>query len=107
MDELEGAPVATLLEPAGPDAPPVIALRGEIDSGTAASVREVVDKALSGNPDLVAFDLADLSFMDSSGISILVHALNTAGKVELRHPTDIVRRVIEVTGLAGAFSIVQ
>jgi len=37
--------------------------------------------------------------MDSSGIALLVAAARQARQVELRHPTPVVRRLIELTGL--------
>jgi anti-anti-sigma factor len=37
--------------------------------------------------------------MDSSGLALLVQVARRVGSVEIRHPTPIVRRVIEVAGL--------
>jgi anti-anti-sigma factor len=62
-------------------------------------VRSVVEGALTAEDDRLAFDVSELQFMDSSGIALLVSAARTARQVELRHPTPIVRRLIELTGL--------
>jgi anti-anti-sigma factor len=59
----------------------------------------VVDGVLAADDDRIAFDVGELEFMDSSGIALLVSAARQARRVELRHPTPIVRRLIELTGL--------
>ena len=78
---------------------PVIRLSGELDMVSAERVRSVVEGALTAEDDRLAFDVSELQFMDSSGIALLVSAARTARQVELRHPTHIVRRLIELTGL--------
>ena len=78
---------------------PVICLSGELDMVSVERVRSVVEGALTAADDRLAFDVGGLEFMDSSGIALLVSAARTARQVELRHPTPIVRRLIELTGL--------
>ena len=78
---------------------PVICLSGELDMVSVERVRSVVEGALTAEDDRLAFDVSELEFMDSSGIALLVSAARTARQVELRHPTPIVRRLIELTGL--------
>jgi anti-anti-sigma factor len=49
------------------------------------------------------FDLADVSFCDSTGLSVFVRAKNTCdeagGEVRLAAPQRGVRRILEVSGL--------
>jgi len=78
---------------------PVIRLSGELDMVSVERVRSVVEGALTAEDDRLAFDVSGLEFMDSSGIALLVSAARRARQVELRHPTPIVRRLIELTGL--------
>jgi anti-sigma B factor antagonist len=66
---------------------------------TAERVRSAVEAALSGASERLVFDISGLEFMDSSGIALLVSATRKARNVEVRHPTPIVRRLIELTGL--------
>jgi anti-sigma B factor antagonist len=80
---------------------PLIKLSGELDMASAESLRETVDSILDEHPTRVVFELSQLSFMDSSGIAILILASNNLERVELRNPQTIVRRVIEVAGLTG------
>ncbi len=78
---------------------PVIRLSGELDMVSVERVRSVVEGVLTADDDRLAFDVAGLRFMDSSGIALLVSAARQVRQVELRHPTPIVRRLIELTGL--------
>jgi anti-anti-sigma factor len=38
--------------------------------------------------------------LDSSGVALLLYAAAKSGSVRVRNPSDIVRRIIEVTGLS-------
>lgn len=84
------------------DDPPALLVRGEIDAAGApalraalAELREVV------GGDAVVLDLSEVTFMDSSGLAALVDASSGGRRVEVRRPSPIVRRVIEMTGLDG------
>jgi anti-sigma B factor antagonist len=80
---------------------PIIKLVGEIDLSNVDSVRATIDATVSRAPDHVVFDLSDLDFLDSSGIALLLFAAAKSRSVQLRRPSEIVRRIIEVTGLTG------
>jgi anti-anti-sigma factor len=80
---------------------PIIKLVGEIDLSNVESVRATIDATVSSAPERIVFDLSGLEFLDSSGIALLLSAAAKSGRVELRNASEIVRRVIEVTGLAG------
>ena len=86
---------------------PVIRLSGELDMVSVERVRSVVEGALTAEDDRLAFDVSELQFMDSSGIALLVSAARTARQVELRHPTPIVRRLIEMAGLTELLLVVS
>lgn len=48
-------------------------LGGEIDHHNAAEMREVIDSALRANtPSLIVLDFSDVTFMDSSGIGLVM-----------------------------------
>lgn len=84
---------------------PVIGLSGEIDMTNAEHVRSVIADALSSEPGRLVFELSGVEFMDSSGIALLALAVRKAQEIELRNPTSIVRRLIELTGLAEIMQI--
>ena len=74
--------------------------RGELDVATADGLADSLI-ALAGST--VVIDLADLSFMDSSGIAALVKARNQIADeshgLVLTRPADNVRKVLEIVGL--------
>jgi anti-anti-sigma factor len=49
-------------------------LVGELDGKIAPAVREAVDKLLSGSPQILILDVADLTFMSSAGLRVLIFA---------------------------------
>jgi anti-anti-sigma factor len=89
--------ISTAVEPPGVA---VITLVGDVDISNATRVSETVSAIAEGRPQRLVFDLADLTFIDSAGISVLVAATSALEDVRLREPSAIVSRVIELTGLA-------
>ncbi len=78
----------------------VVRVTGEVDMSNAAHVQEVVDQAADPEVERLIFDLEALEFIDSSGLAVLLAAAQKVPSVQLRNPSPIVRRVIEVTGLS-------
>jgi anti-anti-sigma factor len=95
---LEGAEVSVEHWHEGP-AILVVRVRGEVDMSNASNVQELVDQAMSPDVERLVFDLGPLEFIDSSGLAVLLAAAQKVASVQLRNPSPIVRRVIEVTGL--------
>jgi anti-anti-sigma factor len=73
---------------------------GEIDIASAPRLRECLS-LLTGS---IVVDLRAVSFLDSTGIGVLIGAHNRVcddgGDLRLRKPQRIVRTAIEVLGLA-------
>jgi anti-sigma B factor antagonist len=92
---------------AGRDGEVVVRVRGEIDMAAAPVFRERLTAVIESNGDDVVIDLADVSFMDSSGLVVLVEAhqkLESASrKLLIARPSPAVTRVLEVTGLDRLF----
>jgi anti-sigma B factor antagonist len=75
----------------------VIRLRGELDLTTAYKLAD----GLSGlEGSAVVVDLSGLTFIDSSGISVLVREYNRRGELVLTRPQRNVARVLRIAGLA-------
>ena len=83
------------------DGTTVVVVSGEIDMATAPKLRAHLVTA-KGH---VIVDLRAVSFLDSSGIAALVDArkrlTDAGGNLLLRKPEGIVRRALEIIGLAG------
>ena len=87
----------------------LVTIGGELEFGTAASLRTTLSDLARQGCDPVVLDLAALRFIDSSGLSLLVQAKQRfeaqGRRFELRRPTHRVIRVIETSGLAELFAL--
>jgi anti-sigma B factor antagonist len=81
----------------------VVGLRGELDLAGAAELRSRLRTACADAGGRVALELSELSFIDSTGLSILVEyhekARAAGGRLVLVAPQPGVVRVFGVTGL--------
>jgi anti-sigma B factor antagonist len=88
----------------------VIAVRGELDIGTAPELRAALAEAIEAHPGarLIA-DLEGLDFIDSAGLGILVggrkRAQSRDGDVVLVSTGLNIGRTLELTGLDRVFEI--
>ena len=82
-----------------------IAVAGEVDVSNADELREAADKALATNPASLEVDLAEVPYIDSTGIGVLVGAAHRAAdaKAEL-HVTNPQRNVSRVFRMLGVES---
>jgi anti-sigma B factor antagonist len=87
----------------------LVTIAGELEFGTAASLRTTFSDLAREECDPVVVDLAALRFIDSTGLSLLVQAkqrfASQGRRFELRAPTLRVTRVIETSGLAELFAL--
>lgn len=77
----------------------VLKVSGELDLSSVASLRAQVEESLEERPGKVVFEFSALRFMDSSGIAFLLTVAERVNLVELRNPTPMLRRLIELSGL--------
>ncbi|MFC4530287.1 anti-sigma factor antagonist [Sphaerisporangium dianthi] len=81
----------------------VVAVEGELDLFTAPFLRDEVRDAIKQDSSRLVLDLGSLSFMDSSGLSVLIEAWRLAtgegGGVSLAAPQAPVARILRTTGL--------
>lgn len=91
------------------DAHTVVRVQGEVDVYTAPQLRERLDAEIeAGRHDLVV-DLSGVSFMDSTGLGVLVGRLKQIrvhdGTMRLVCAHDRVLKVFVITGLDKVFEI--
>jgi anti-anti-sigma factor len=86
---------------------PVIWLSGELDMTSVPQASAAIDAALASHPGHLVLDASSLEYMDSSGIALLARMASKAREVQVRNPTPIVRRLIELTGLSQILRIVS
>jgi anti-sigma B factor antagonist len=82
----------------------IVAVTGEVDLATAPALHNELLAALNDHaPAVVDIDLSACTFLDCSGISVLVSAHATAQasgcQMWAKYPQGIVRLVLEMTGL--------
>lgn len=87
-----------------------VALRGELDIGSAGRVEEELRRVEQDGPSLVVLDLRRLEFMDSSGLRVIMAADQRAREEDRRvvviQGPGPVRRVFEITRLDERLEIV-
>lgn len=87
----------------------VVRVCGDLDIMSAPDLRRVlVDLVGAGHVDLVV-DLTDVTFMDASGLGVLVAALNRVGacqgNLSLVVGSARLLKLFTITGLTGVFTI--
>jgi anti-sigma B factor antagonist len=101
---LSHPPVPLIVDPqvAGPRT--ILAVTGEVDIATSPQLRTALDAAFAAGAQEIRVDLTTTTFMDSSGIHVLVDAARRAGELRrslaIACPAGNVRRVIEIAGVA-------
>ncbi len=87
----------------------VLVLSGELDLISAPDLAATLDDVLAQPHARVMLDLNGLSFVDSTGVSVLIKAKQAAATHErtlvLRRPTEQLERVFALVGLADWLAI--
>jgi anti-sigma B factor antagonist len=84
---------------------PVVSLSGELDLTNAGRVKSAIGDVIAAGAGRLVVELSGLEFMDSSGLALLASFARKVPEVELRDPSPIVRRLIDLTGLAGILNV--
>jgi anti-sigma B factor antagonist len=91
------------------DGVPVVSVVGEIDVATAPQLRDRLRERTPPGAEVVVVDLLDVTFLDSTALGVLVGALKRSreagGDLRLAINQPRIRKVFEITGLTGVFSI--
>ena len=87
-----------------------IKLSGEIDHHSAVSVRsEIDDLIFSERPQKTILDLSEISFMDSSGLGLIMGRYSLmkelGGSLSLRAPTQAVMKILSLAGMERIIKI--
>ena len=95
------------LEPRPLDGLDLIRMKGRLGAADSADVAAQMASILDRGPGVVHVDLDELSFLDSSGLSVLVSLLKRArrndGDVILYNPNERVQALLELTRLHEIF----
>ncbi len=87
----------------------VVTLAGEVDLYTAPKFHEVLLQGIDGGARHVVVDLSAVTFINSTVLGVLVHGAKRlgpdGGALHLVCGPGGVRRILEVSGLAGVFAM--
>ena len=82
----------------------IIRIIGELDHHTAEYVRQKIDgELLKSTTRNIIFDFSELSFMDSSGIGVIIgrykNILKLNGKAAVVNTNDQIMRILDMSGI--------
>ena len=88
----------------------VVTIHGELDTYTAPQLRNQLKDLIDEQGNLtVVVDLGKMSFIDSSGLAVLVDALKRMrrhrGSLTLANPSRSTSKVFEISGLNRIFTV--
>lgn len=87
----------------------VVEVTGEIDVYTAPALREELSRLVDGEHTNLVVDLTQVSFMDSTGLGVLVGALKKVrtlgGDLQLVITQEKILKVFRITALTQVFTI--
>jgi anti-sigma B factor antagonist len=89
-----------------------VTLRGEIDFSNASEINDRIRAAVNRErPTFVRVEMADVTFLDSSGIGVLVTAMRAADEIQagyrVEHPSPKVYDQLRMTGLLEVFGLTE
>ena len=90
----------------------LVRLTGELDQCSAAGIRRDMDALLEDvRVRHLVLDLADMPFMDSSGLGVILGRYRTlqlrGGTVALMHLSPQVKRVYDLSGMARIIPVIE
>jgi len=106
MADLDGDATSARFEAAPDEAGEcVLRVSGEIDLSNVALLRAAIEPFVASSPPRIVLDVGDLTFMDGSGLAALLQMATRVDAVVLRHPRNIIRRLIETTGVESILTM--
>ena len=88
-----------------------LALAGEFDLSNAAQIEDALKQIEDDRPGLLVLDLRELTFMDSTGLRVMVaadaRARDDSRRLAVVQGPESVHRVFRITGLDDHLEIVE
>jgi anti-anti-sigma factor len=85
------------------DGDAVLTLEGELDLSSAPALSRELDALEAAHTNRILIDLTDLTFMDSSGLTMVIKANQSAKRnghhLSFRNASPQVRQLFELTGV--------
>jgi anti-sigma B factor antagonist len=81
---------------------PLIVTQGDVDHSTCKTVEKMLDDAILDGDAIILLDLAEVTYIDSGGLSVLFAAarrVRDSGWLGLIAPNASVHRLLEIVGV--------
>jgi len=90
----------------------LITVDGDIDHHSAKYIRDSIDKAIfMFRPTLAILDLSSVSFMDSSGLGLILgrytRMKETGGLLKIAQPSREIEKILHLAGLEKYIPIIK
>lgn len=89
----------------------VLALRGELDVATVPRLADPLRVAIAAGKTAVVIDLGELTFLDSTGLMVLLNGLRRVvrqgGNLVIVCTNPTVLRLFDITGTATTFTVLD
>ena len=86
-----------------------ISVDGELDVSTADQFKEYLHKLIDKDIRNIKFDLADLKYIDSTGLGVMIGILKRVivenKEIYIKSPRDNVKKIFSITGLDKIFKM--
>lgn len=81
----------------------LLKISGELDHATAGVLKEKMDKLISSGVIEFTLDLSNLTFMDSSGIGVIIgrykKIASKKGSIAVKNEGRTIKKIFEISGL--------
>jgi anti-anti-sigma factor len=84
-----------------------LVVKGEIDIATSARLHEQIERLSAEDAEIVVFDLERVTFIDSTGLGVLLHANERLGPRLRIVPGRAVVRLLEITATRDKLPIID
>ena len=89
----------------------IFKLDGSLDIYTSLDLKIALEKHILGDVPVIVIDMEKLTYIDSSGIGILIKSLNFVqgrnGKLYVSNLKPVIEKVFKVSGLTSYFEILS
>jgi anti-anti-sigma factor len=105
MDDLDRGATASVKAGTDESGVQLISIAGELDVSNVDEVEQHLESLMGDGSAPVIFELSALTFMDSSGIAMLLRCAEKSEQLSIRNPSKTVKLVIDATGLAEVLRV--
>ncbi|MBC3797195.1 STAS domain-containing protein [Acetobacterium tundrae] len=89
----------------------MISIKGEIDIYSIGKFRELIEKKIATQAPQIILDCTELSYMDSTGMGVLIELRNKAKemgqKIIMMNPRPNIKKLLNITGVDKIIDIIE